>query len=267
MNINITIGQYYPTESKIHDLDPRTKLLATILFIVGLFLVKSFWAYLFAAMGLAVVIYMTNVPPKYMFRGLRGIIFIIMFTVIINIFFTSGETVLLTIWKLKITKEGIYMGIKMGVRLIMLVVGSSILTLTTSPLELTDGIEIGLSPLKKIGFPAHEVAMIMTIALRFIPTLAEEVDRIMKAQMARGADFDTGNIIDKAKSLIPLLVPLFISAFQRADDLALAMEARCYRGDVNRTRMKTMKFTRDDYKFFTGLGLFLIGLFVINRYI
>lgn len=264
MNINVAIGQFYPVESAIHKLDPRSKLMGTLAFIILLFIVNNFWGYVLAAAGLATVIKQSNVPPKYMLKGLKGLMFIIAFTIILNVFFSPGETVIFSWGIVEITKEGLLMALKMGTRLIMLVIGSSILTLTTSPIELTDGIERGLSPFKKIGLPAHEIAMMMTIALRFIPNLMEEVDRIMKAQIARGADFDTGGIKEKAKSLIPLLVPLFVSAFHRADDLAMAMEARCYRGDVNRSKMKEMKYTPADRVFLASFFLFSV-LLVLTR--
>lgn len=254
--MNITIGQFYPVHSKIHELDPRTKLAGTLIFIIVLFFASNIWGYLLAAIALALVIKLSNVPPKYMFKGIRGILFIILFTVVLNIFFTPGEKILFTLWKLPVYLEGVAMAVMMGTRLVMLVAGSAVLTLTTSPIDLTAGIERAFSPFKKIGVPAHEIAMIMSIALRFIPTLMEEVERITKAQTARGADFDTGNLMQKAKSMIPLLVPLFISAFHRADDLSLAMEARCYRGDINRTRMKKMVYGNRDYIFYGCLLLF-----------
>ncbi len=245
---NITIGQYYPADSYIHSLDPRVKLLAVIVYISMLFFITSFLGYLFVFLCLVSVIYASKIPIRYMLRGLRGLIFIISFTVVLNMFFTPGEKVLISLFGIKLTEEALVFAAKMALRLIFLITGSSILTLTTSPLQLTDAIESLLKPLKAIGVPAHEIAMMMTIALRFIPTLLEETDKIMKAQMARGADFDSGNLMKKAKSLIPLLVPLFISSFRRADDLAMAMESRCYRGDVNRTKMKEMKLTSSDFK-------------------
>lgn len=264
MFANITIGQYYPAESYIHSLDPRMKLLATIVYITALFFIVPFWGYLFAIIALSAVIYASKVPPKYMFKGLRTILFIIIFTAALNIFFTAGETVLFKYSFVTITLEGLIVAAKMAIRLVMLIVGSSVLTLTTTPTQMTDAIEYVLKPLKKIGVPAHEIAMMMTIALRFIPTLLEEMDKIMKAQMARGADFDTGGLIKKAKSLVPLLVPLFLSAFRRAEELATAMESRCYRGDINRTKMKVMKFQSRDYAALLWLVLFVSGIFIIN---
>ncbi len=255
---NITLGQYYPTSSYIHGLDPRTKLLSTLVYITMLFFVTNFFGYAFVVLCLGFVIYMSNVPPKFMFRGLKPILLIICFTVFLNIFFTPGERVVLQVGTVKITLEGLIIGAQMAMRYVLLIVGSSILTLTTSPIELTDAIEYLLKPFKKIGVPAHEIAMMMTIALRFIPTLLDEMDKIMKAQMARGADFDTGGLIKKAKALIPLLVPLFISAFRRADELAMAMEARCYRGDVHRTKMKVMKLYANDYRVFALDLIFIV---------
>lgn len=245
--MDITIGQFYPVNSKIHRLDPRIKLLATLVYIIDIFVVKSYIGYGLATILLALVVYMSKVPFKLLFKSLKGIVFIILFTVFLNMLFTSGDTVLLKCGIIKITQEGVDLALRMAIRLILLIIGSSILTLTTSPIQLTDAIEYSLKPFKKIGVPAHEIAMMMTIALRFIPTLIEELDKIRKAQMARGADFDTGGIVKKAKSLVPLLVPLFISSFRRADELAMAMEARCYRGDINRTRLNQLVLKARDY--------------------
>ncbi|MCL2564923.1 MAG: energy-coupling factor transporter transmembrane protein EcfT [Defluviitaleaceae bacterium] len=256
MNLNITIGQYYPASSKIHSLDPRTKLLALFVFIIILFSAPNAFGYVVSALGLFGVILMSKVPVKFMLKGLRNVFFIIIFTVVLNVFFVPGETVLFQLGFLRVTLEGLFAAARMACRLVLLIIASSVLTLTTSPIELTDGIEHALKPFKKIGVPAHEIAMMMTIALRFIPTLMEETDRIMKAQISRGADFGSGNLVQKAKAIIPLLVPLFISAFRRADELALAMESRCYRGDENRTRMKVLKRGRIDYIFYLSLILF-----------
>jgi energy-coupling factor transport system permease protein len=257
MLTNITIGQYYPVKSTIHALDSRVKLLGVIVFITALFLVTGALGYVLAGLALALVVYASNVPLAYLLKGLRGILFIIVFTVVINAFFTAGETVLFQFYFITVSKEGLINAGMMALRLIMLIISSSVLTLTTSPIELTAAIEFALKPLKKIGVPAHEIAMMMTIALRFIPTLLEELDKIMKAQMARGADFDTGGRIKKAKSLIPLLVPIFLSSFRRAEELAVAMEARCYRGDENRTRMKVMRLTPRDRSAFVCVAGFL----------
>jgi len=245
---DITIGQYYPAESPIHRMDARLKLAITLIFIISLFLVNSFVGYAFVLICMALVIKSSKVPVKFMLRGLKSIMIIILFTAFINLFLTRGEHVLLHVGFVTITMEGLLLAVKMCIRLVMLIVGSSILTLTTTPIQLTDAIEYILKPFKKIGVPAHEIAMMMTIALRFIPTLLDETDKIIKAQQARGADFDTGNLIQKAKALIPILVPLFVSAFRRAEELALAMEARCYRGDENRTRMNVMKMKSGDFR-------------------
>lgn len=242
---DITLGQYYPGNSVIHRLDPRVKILATLLYIVALFVVKDFIGFIAPVVLLEAVIILSKVPRRYIWRGLKPVLIIIAFTLIVNIFMIRGEV----LWQfgiLHITREGLRMAAFVGIRLVLLIIGSTMLTLTTRPIGLTDGIEALLSPFKRIGLPAHELAMMMTIALRFIPTLLEETDKIIKAQQARGADFESGNILRRAKSLIPILVPLFISAFRIAQDLAMAMEARCYGGDVKRTRMNAMKFARRD---------------------
>ena len=242
---DITLGQYYPGKSVIHKLDPRIKIMATLLYIVALFVVNDFPGFIVAVVLLEAVIIISKVPRRYIWRGLKPVLIIIAFTLIVNIFMINGE-VLWQFGVLHITREGLRMAAFVGIRLVLLIIGSSMLTLTTRPIGLTDGIEALLSPFKKVGLPAHELAMMMTIALRFIPTLLEETDKIIKAQQARGADFESGNILRRAKSLIPILVPLFISAFRIAQDLAMAMEARCYGGDVKRTRMNAMKFARRD---------------------
>jgi len=262
--MNVTIGQFYPVNSVIHKLDARVKLLSTMTFIAAVFIAKDLWGYAIASFFVALVIKMSKVPPRLIFRGLKGIIFIICFTMILNIFFNKRGEVIFEFSFLQITSEGLYIAVKMAVRLILLVVGSSVLTLTTSPIQLTDGIEYTLKPFKKIGLPAHEIAMMMTIALRFIPTLMDELDKIRKAQMARGANFDTGGLTQKAKSLIPLLVPLFISSFRRADELAMAMEARCYRGDINRTRMKQLMLTKIDYIAIVIMAVFVVLMIAIR---
>ena len=244
---DITIGQYYPADSPIHKIDARVKIVITLLYILSLFIIESFIGYAFVIASLAVIIKMSKVPFKFMVKGLKSLIFIIVFTAIINLFVTKGETPLFTVWRFTVTLEGVYFAIKMCLRIVLLIIGSSILTLTTTPIKLTDGIESLLKPLSKVGVPAHDIAMMMTIALRFIPTLLDETDKIIKAQQDRGADFDTGNLVNKAKALVPILVPLFISAFRRADELAMAMEARCYAGGGQRTRMNVMKITSIDY--------------------
>jgi len=242
----ITIGQYYPSNSVVHRVDPRFKLLGTVFFITSLFFVNHFAGYGVAAVFIFFLVRLSKVPLLFLFRGLRSILFILCFAVVLNLFMTPGETVLLSFWIFRITAEGANLAGQMAVRLVLLITGSSIMTLTTSPIELTDGLEALLRPLKVIKVPSHDIAMLMTIALRFIPTLADEMDKIMKAQKARGADLDTGGLIKRAKSLLPILVPLFVSAFKRADELATAMEARCYRGDINRTRMKVLKISKID---------------------
>ena len=243
---DITIGQYYPANSVIHKLDSRIKLIATFVFMVSLFIINKFWPYAIVLLSLVSVIKLSSIPMKYILKGIKPLRWIILFTFVINVFFLPGDV----IWSfgfLTITSQGIEQAIFMALRLVLLVLGTSILTLTTSPIELTDGIERLLNPFKKIGLPVHELAMMMTIALRFIPTLLDETDKIMKAQMSRGADFESKNLISRAKNLVPLLVPLFVSAFRRADELAMAMEARCYRGGYNRTKMKEAVITVPDY--------------------
>ena len=242
---DITLGQYYQGDSWIHRLDPRIKIIATLLYLVALFIVKDFTGFIAAFVALEAVIILSKVPRRFIWRGLKPVLLIIAFTLIINMFMIKGE-VLWQLGFLHITKEGLRTAAFMAIRLTMLIISSSMLTLTTRPIGLTDGIEALLSPFKKIGVPAHELAMMMTIALRFIPTLLEETDKIIKAQQARGADFETGNIMRRAKALVPILVPLFISAFRIAQDLAMAMEARCYGGDVQRTRMNGMKLAGRD---------------------
>ncbi|MBR2852448.1 MAG: energy-coupling factor transporter transmembrane protein EcfT, partial [Anaerotignum sp.] len=261
---DITIGQYYPAQSPIHSMDARLKLAITFIFIVSLFIVNSFVGYAFVIACMALVIKTSKVPLKFMLKGLKSIMIIILFTVFINLFLTRGETVLLHVGFITVTLEGVLLAAKMCIRLVLLIVGSSILTLTTTPIQLTDAIEYILKPFKKIGVPAHEIAMMMTIALRFIPTLLDETDKIMKAQQARGADFDTGNLIQKAKALIPILVPLFISAFRRAEELALAMEARCYRGDENRTRMNVMKMKSGDFRAAGLTVAYVVAIFALR---
>ena len=242
---DITLGQYYRTESVIHALDPRVKIVGTFSFIISLFLVKNFIGYVIAGLFLVICIKLSNVPPKFIFRGMKAIFFLLMITMAFNLFLTPGEP-LVSFWKIQITGEGLKLAIMMGVRLVFLITGSSLMTLTTTPNNLTDGLEDLLKPLKKVRVPVHEISMMMSIALRFIPILMEETDKIMKAQMARGADFESGSIMNRAKSLVPLLVPLFISAFRRANDLAMAMEARCYRGGEGRTKMKPLVYKRMD---------------------
>ena len=261
---DITLGQYYQTESVIHRLDPRVKLVGTIAYIVSLFLVNNIWGYLVAVLFLAVIIKLSNVPFKFMVKGMKAIVFLLLITVIFNMFLTPGEA-LVSVWKLTITKEGLRLAIMMAVRLTFLIIGSSVMTLTTTPNNLTDGMENLMKPLRKMKVPVHEIAMMMSIALRFIPILLEETDKIMKAQIARGADFASGNIIKKAKAMVPLLVPLFISAFRRANDLAMAMEARCYRGGDGRTKMKPLIYKKADRIGYLVLVLYLLVCLSIGK--
>ena len=261
---DITLGQYYQTESVIHRLDPRVKLVTTICFIISLFLVDNWIGYLIAILFLALVIRLSRVPVKFMVRGMKSILFLLIVAGCFNLFLTPGE-VLVSFWKLKITKEGIFLASFMALRLILLIMGSSVMTLTTTPNQLTDGLEKLLGPLKHLRVPVHEIAMMMSIALRFIPILMEETDKIMKAQIARGADFESGNLIKKAKSLVPLLVPLFISAFRRANDLAMAMEARCYRGGEHRTKMKPLIYRKRDWCAYGAVLVYLAVIVVFGK--
>lgn len=242
---DITLGQYFPVESPLHKMDPRTKIILVIAYIVSIFLANGVFSYVVLILFTVSVILISKVPFKMYFRGLKPLWFILLFTAVINLFLTSGTYIggKPFLWGIGITWEGLFLSIKMALRLVLLILGSSVLTYTTSPIMLTDGIEKLLTPFARLGLPAHELAMMMSIAIRFIPTLIEETEKIVKAQEARGASFDTGNIFKRAKALIPMLVPLFISAFRRADELAVAMEARCYHGGRNRTRMKQIRFT------------------------
>ena len=260
---DITIGQYYPTGSVIHRMDPRVKLFGTLVFLISVFAYKGVVGFAIVTLFLAAVIGISKVPFRYMIKGLRAIMILMLITALFNLFLTPGE-VLVQIWKLKITKEGVMSAIRMAIRLTYLILGTSLMTLTTTPNQLTDGLEKALRPLAKIHVPVHEIAMMMSIALRFIPILIEETDKIMKAQMARGASFDEGNIIRKAKSLVPLLVPLFVSAFRRANDLAMAMEARCYCGGDGRTKMKPLRYQSLDYKAYAVLILYLALLLALR---
>ena len=253
---DITLGQFYPADSALHKLDPRTKLFGTVIFIVALFLCSNWTGYGISALALAILIALSTVPVKFMFKGLKAIFALLLISVCFNLFLTDGE-VIFKLWILKITKEGLNTAAQMAVRLVCLVIGTSIMTLTTTPNNLTDGLEKSLGFLKKIHIPVHEIAMMMSIALRFIPILIEETDKIMKAQMARGADFESGNLFQKAKAMIPLLVPLFISAFRRASDLATAMESRCYHGGEGRTKLKPLKYHTGDYIAYAVILLYL----------
>lgn len=262
---DITIGQYYQTESPVHRLDPRVKLLGTLLFIITLFLYKNPAGYALGIVFLLAVIKTSRVPIRFITKGLKGILVVLLLTVIINLFLTPG-TELVSFWKFTITYEGIGVALTMLFRLTMLIMGSSIVTLTTTPNNLTDGLEKGLGFLKIFRVPVGDVAMMMSIALRFIPILMEETDRIMKAQLARGADFESGNIVKKAKALVPVLVPLFVSAFRRAGDLAMAMEARCYRGGDGRTKMKPLIYKKRDAIAYIILFSFVILSVWIGRW-
>lgn len=262
---DITIGQYYDVESVVHKLDPRTKIIATVVYIISLFCVKNILGFLLAGIGLLAAVKLARIPLRFILRGLKTVMVLLLFTVVLNIFLVEGTAIVQ--WGfISITREGIYTAVFMAARLVLLIIGCSMMTLTTTPIQLTDGIERLLRPLKKIKVPVHDIAMMMSIALRFIPILMEETDKIMKAQTARGADFESGGLVQKAKSLIPVLVPLFISAFRRADDLATAMEARCYHGDEGRTRMKELKYHARDHIAKLCLVVFLVGL-VLSRYL
>ena len=256
---DITIGQYYSGESVIHRLDARLKIVATVLFIIELFVVNDFIGFALCAVCLGIVVSASKVPLNFIMRGMKPILLILIFTFCLNIFMIPGNE-LVRIGFLKITDAGLYTAVFMAIRLVLLIVGTSLLTFTTKPINLTDGIESLLGPLGKIGVPTHELAMMMSIALRFIPTLLEETDKIIKAQQARGADFESGNLIRRAKALVPILVPLFVSAFRIAQDLAMAMEARCYKGGKGRTRLHQMKFGKIDYIASVILVLFLAAV-------
>jgi len=262
---DITLGQYYPVKSRIHDLDPRTKLAATLLYIISLFLTINWQGYFLAAVFLFYCIRLSHIPPSYILRGLKGIMILLLFSVAFNLFLTEGDT-LVAFGALRITWQGLTQSIYMAVRLIFLIMGSSLMTFTTTPTSLTDGLERGLRFLKWFRVPVHEIAMMMSIALRFIPILTEETDKIMKAQMARGADFESGRLIQRAKAMIPLLVPLFISAFRRATDLAMAMEARCYHGGDGRTKLHPLVYRPADRAGYLLCFLYL-GLVIGSRFL
>lgn len=260
---DITIGQYYPSNSMIHKLDPRVKLMGTLVYVLSLFIFRGLAGFIAVTAGLAFLVKFSKVPFRYMVKGLKAIAVILVITAMFNLFLTPGEP-LVSFWKFKITQEGLKSAGFMMVRLTYLILGSSVLTLTTTPNQLTDGMEKSLRPLNKIGIPVHEVSMIMSIALRFIPILVEETDKIMKAQLARGADFESGNLIKRAKSMVPLLVPLFISAFRRANDLAMAMEARCYNGGEGRTKMKPLKYARKDAAAYLLIAGYFAGVILLR---
>lgn len=262
---DITIGQYFPGSSIIHRADPRVKIVLVIALIVTLFTVGGPASYALIVAFLALIVRISGIAPKMVLRGLKPILFIIIFTAVLNLFYTPGDP----IWQwgfLKITREGVKVAILMVARIMLLIISTSMLTYTTSPIELTDGLERLLSPLKRLHVPVHELAMMMSIALRFIPTLIEETEKIISAQKARGADFESGNLIERAKAMVPILVPLFISAFRRADELATAMECRLYRGDTGRTRLKQLRLTRDDALVTAVSALVFAGAIILSRY-
>ena len=262
---DITIGQYYPAKSILHRLDPRVKVVSTLLFLISLFLFRSIPGYIIATAFLVMVVRLSKVPFGYIVKGLKPIIMILMLTVLFQLFLTRGGDTLVHWWIFTITEEGLVNAVYMAIRLIYLIIGSSLMTFTTTPNELTDAIEKLLGPLNKIHIPVHEIAMTMSIALRFIPILLEETDKIQKAQMARGADFESGNLIERAKAMIPLLVPLFVSSFRRANELAMAMEARCYRGGDHRTRLRELKYTKLDLYGALAMAAFLIIIVAEGR--
>jgi len=259
---DITIGQYYPSGSVIHKLDPRVKFIGTFVYIISLFVFKTFWGFIPTAIWLVSVVCLAGIPFKYLLKGLRPMLFLLLFMMAMNVFMTPGE-ILGQWWIFKVTREGVRTAVFMGLRLVMLVMGSSLMTYTTTPTALTTGMESIFRPLKLIKVPVHEMAMMMSIALRFIPILLEETDRIMKAQQARGADFETGNIIKRAKAMIPILVPLFVSSFRRAGDLAQAMESRCYHGGDGRTRLHPLKYSMRDMIAYVLMIGYLVGCIFI----
>ena len=260
---DITLGQYYPTDSVLHRLDPRVKLCGTLVYVISLFLFQTFTGYIVATVFLVSMIALSHVPVKFIFRGLKAILFILVFTAVLNTFLTPGRE-LVSFWKITITIEGVRLAAFMILRLVYLIIGSSLMTLTTTPSNLTDGLEKSLGWLKVFRVPVHEIAMMMSIALTFIPVLLEETDRIIKAQQARGADFESGNIIRRVKSLVPILVPLFISAFRRANDLAIAMESRCYHGGDGRTKMRPLAYGFRDIMAYVVLVLYLAVVIVVG---
>ena len=262
---DITLGQFFPGNSLAHRLDPRTKLLITVLYIAGLFCAKSFGSDGVMALVLVTGVKISGVAPRALVRGLKPILFIICFTAVLNLFYTPGEA-LASFWIFTITKEGLVTAFFMVLRITMLIMGTFLLTYTTSPIALTDGLETLLGPLKRLKVPVHELSMIMSIALRFIPTLIEETDKIMSAQKARGADFESGNLLQRARALVPILVPLFISAFRRADELAVAMECRCYHGGEGRTKLHVLRYQLRDYLVLAAYGAVLAAVLILARF-
>lgn len=263
---DITLGQFFPGKTVIHRLDPRTKLLMTVLYLVALFVANSWVSYGLVLAFLITAVSLSRIRPKTLLRGMKPIVIIVVLTAVLNLFYTGGDHVLARFWGITITWEGVRTAIFMASRIIMLITGTFLLTYTTSPIALTDGLESLLGPLKKLRLPVHELSMMMCIALRFIPTLIEETDKIMSAQKARGADFDTGNLLQKAKALVPLLVPLFISAFRRADELAIAMECRCYHGGEGRTRLRQLKLKGIDIAALVFAVLLCVGIGVLRHF-
>lgn len=262
---DITLGQFFPGNSPVHKMDPRAKLMMLVVYIVALFVAVSWISYAVMLAFLVTVIAISKIPVKNLLRGMKPMVMILAFTAILNIFFTEGKTVLVEFWVIKITMEGLVRAFFMMIRILMLITGTFLLTYTTSPIALTDGLESLLNPLKVIKVPVHELSMMMCIALRFIPTLIEETDKIMSAQKARGADFETGNLMQRVKALVPILVPLFISAFRRADELATAMECRCYHGGEGRTKMKMLRYARRDFVAY-GIGVILLAGIITLAY-
>ena len=263
---DITLGQYFPGQSVIHRLDPRTKLTMLVVYIVALFLAEGWVSYGLVFLFLAVVIRLSTIPLKSILRGMKPLVMILIFTGVLNLFFTQDGEVLVKFWVLTVTSGGLSRALMMMARILMLISGTFLLTYTTSPIALTDGLEALMNPLKKVGVPVHELSMMMSIALRFIPTLIEETDKIMSAQKARGADFESGSLTDRAKALIPILVPLFISAFRRADELATAMECRCYQGGEGRTKMKQLHYHREDFLSYCAGAVLLVAVIVLKTF-
>ena len=261
---DITLGQYFPGQSVIHRLDPRTKLVMLVVYIVALFLAESWVSYGLMFLFLVSVIWLSTIPLKAIVRGMKPLVVILIFTGVLNLFFTQDGEVIFHFWIFTVTTGGFSRAVMMMSRILMLITGTFLLTYTTSPIALTDGLESLMNPLKKVGVPVHELSMMMCIALRFIPTLIEETDKIMCAQKARGADFETGSLMDRAKALIPILVPLFISAFRRADELATAMECRCYQGGEGRTKMKLLRYHREDFLSYAVGVVLLVGVIVLK---
>ncbi len=265
---DISFGQYYPTDSPVHKLDARAKLLFVAVYITVLFMVYNFAGYALCALFVLFIAAVAKIPLKTLLKSIKAVLFLVIFVSVINVLFYNGEKLLWSWWKLRIYSDGLIFAARMALRLILLVVGPAILTFTTTPMELTDGLESLMSPLKIIKFPVHDVAIIMSIALRMIPALMEETDKIVMAQKARGADFDTGNVFRRAKALIPVLIPLFVGAFRRADELALALDARCYNATPDRTRYKLLKFGWGDFVasiiFLSFAALLLLDKYLFN---